>query len=88
MMANENMEEWGASAWIELEAIASVIEAYGKGEIELPEVPAKTIEKLILDWVDKKGDGTQPDTASETAFEALDAIDSTAPTAARPHPRP
>ncbi len=39
MMARENMEEWGTSAWVELETIRSVIEAYGKGMIQLPKVP-------------------------------------------------
>lgn len=42
MMARENLEEWGTSAYIEAETLEATIEAYGKGEIELPEVPAKT----------------------------------------------
>ncbi len=36
MMARENMEEWGTSAWVELETIRATIEAYSKGEIKLP----------------------------------------------------
>lgn len=47
MMARENMEEWGTSAWVELETIRSVIEAYGKGEIELPAVADRTPEKHV-----------------------------------------
>lgn len=42
MMARENMEEWGTSAWVELETIRATIEAYGEGKIELPAVPSKT----------------------------------------------
>jgi hypothetical protein len=39
MMANENMEEWGALGWVELETIRATIEAFAKGLIKLPEVP-------------------------------------------------
>ena len=42
MMARENMEEWGTSAWVELETIRATIDAYGKGLIELPKVPKTT----------------------------------------------
>ena len=49
MMARENMEEWGTSAWVELETIRTTIEAYGKDEISLPPVPAKTNTLIILD---------------------------------------
>ncbi len=42
MMARENLEEWGTSAWVELETIRSTIEAYGKGLIELPKVHPHT----------------------------------------------
>lgn len=35
MMANENMEEWGTSATVELETVAAVVEAYGTGLVEL-----------------------------------------------------
>jgi hypothetical protein len=42
MMARENMEEWGTSAWIELETIRAVIDAYGKDEIRLRPVSSKT----------------------------------------------
>lgn len=47
MMARENMEEWGTSAWVELETIRATIEAYGNGEIGLPPVPAKTPKDSI-----------------------------------------
>jgi ParB/RepB/Spo0J family partition protein len=47
MMARENMEEWGTSAWVELETIRAVIDAYGKGEIALPPVPAKSRTDMI-----------------------------------------
>jgi hypothetical protein len=36
IMAHENMEEWGHSAAIEQETVRAIVEAYGKGEIELP----------------------------------------------------
>lgn len=49
MMARENMEEWGTSAWVELETIRAVIEAYGKGEITLPKVPKDTRKDAIRD---------------------------------------
>lgn len=42
MMANENQEEWGSSASVEIETIRSVIEAYGKGLITLPPIPRNT----------------------------------------------
>jgi hypothetical protein len=47
MMVRENMEEWGASAWVELESIRSTIDAYGKGLITLPAVPEKTPKKHL-----------------------------------------
>ena len=37
MMARENLEEWGTSAYIEAQTVESTIRAYGNGEIELPE---------------------------------------------------
>jgi hypothetical protein len=42
LMARENMEEYGSSAWVELETVKSVVEAYAAGEIELPPLPEKT----------------------------------------------
>jgi ParB-like chromosome segregation protein Spo0J len=47
MMANENLAEYGATGWAELESVLAVIEAYGKGEVNLPPVPEKTNHKLI-----------------------------------------
>jgi hypothetical protein len=47
MMANENMEEWGTSAWVEVETVRATIEAYGRGEIELPKVPRDTRKDQI-----------------------------------------
>jgi hypothetical protein len=41
MMANENMEEWGTSALVELETVQAVVEAFGAGKIKL-EKPGKT----------------------------------------------
>ena len=38
MMASENMEEWGALGWVELETIRATIEAADKGLITLPDV--------------------------------------------------
>jgi hypothetical protein len=35
IMANENMQEWGVSALIDMESVAAVVEAYGAGLIEL-----------------------------------------------------
>ena len=45
--ASENMEEWGSSAWVELETIRSTIEAFARGEIDLPEVPKNTPKNLV-----------------------------------------
>jgi len=42
MMARENMEEWGTSAWVEVETLRATIQAYGKGLIELPKVPERS----------------------------------------------
>ncbi|MCZ6664713.1 MAG: hypothetical protein O7B81_05360 [Gammaproteobacteria bacterium] len=36
IMANENMEEWGANFAVELETIRAVVEAFGAGKIKLP----------------------------------------------------
>lgn len=47
MMARENMEEWGTSAWVELETVRSTIEAAEKGEIVLPRIPARTDPGVI-----------------------------------------
>jgi hypothetical protein len=90
MMARENMEEWGTSAWVELETIRSVIDAYGKGEIELPEVGKRgpRIETSLnsakfytrgsiaqfLGWTKRSGDRLEPNFACETAFRALNMI--------------
>jgi hypothetical protein len=35
IMANENMEEWGASAIIEQETVRAIVQAYAEGKIEL-----------------------------------------------------
>lgn len=35
IMARENMEEWGTSAWIEMETVKAVVEAFGEGKIQL-----------------------------------------------------
>jgi hypothetical protein len=49
MMASENMEEWGASAWVELETVRATIEAYRKGLIELPSIAKKTRRSVVRD---------------------------------------
>lgn len=36
IMANENMEDWGTSAIVEIETIESVVRAFGEGKIRLP----------------------------------------------------
>ena len=46
MMAQENMEEWGSSAFVELQTVAAVVEAYGRGEIEL---------ESVGNWDEEKG---------------------------------
>ena len=47
IMAHENMEEWTHSASIEQETVRAIVEAYGKGEIELPKPNAKTSHNQI-----------------------------------------
>jgi ParB-like nuclease family protein len=41
MMANENMEEWGASAVVEQETIRATVQAFADGKIKLPKVAPK-----------------------------------------------
>lgn len=55
MMARENMEEWGTSAWVELETIRATIKAYAEGKIELPKADARggNVRVLTLDSVSK-----------------------------------
>jgi hypothetical protein len=45
IMANENMEDWGTSAIVEIETIAAVVEAYAEGKITLHK-PAKNSPEL------------------------------------------
>lgn len=45
MMARENLEEWGTSAYIEAQTVESTIRAYGNGEIELPRKLSKDTNK-------------------------------------------
>lgn len=47
MMANENLQEYGTSAWVELETVRATIEAFGKGLIVLPEIAKKTAHNII-----------------------------------------
>ena len=47
MMARENMEEWGTSAWVEVETLRATIEAFGKGLIQLPPVPKDTPKNVL-----------------------------------------
>jgi hypothetical protein len=47
MMANENLEEWGHSALVEIETIEATLEAAGKKEITLPPIPAHTNPNYI-----------------------------------------
>lgn len=46
IMARENMEEWGSSAWVEMETVRAVVEAYGAGQITL----AKPAENNRRNW--------------------------------------
>jgi hypothetical protein len=41
MMARENMEEWGSSAWVEMETVRATIEAAARKEITFPREPSK-----------------------------------------------
>lgn len=41
MMARENLSEWGSSAWVEMETVKAVVEAYAAGDIKLPELSSK-----------------------------------------------
>lgn len=90
MMANENLEEWGHSALVEIETIETTLEAYGNGEIELPALPKDTKLNVIhkvgsrpythtavaefLGWTRKLRDGVKPNLACEMAFAAIDAM--------------
>lgn len=48
MMARENMEEWGTSAWVELETIRATVQAYGEGKLkQFPVLPKDTNKKFI-----------------------------------------
>ena len=38
IMARENMEEWGTSAWVELESVRTCLEAAARGDIKLPPI--------------------------------------------------
>jgi hypothetical protein len=42
IMANENMEEWGNSAWVEMETVSAVIQAYDEGRIVLDQPNPRT----------------------------------------------
>ena len=42
IMAAENMEEWGTSAWVEMETVQAVLQAFDEGRIELAEPSVKT----------------------------------------------
>lgn len=57
MMASENMEKWGSSAWVELETIRSVLEAYGEGKIELPVASKDTRKDQIRHVCQSSGTG-------------------------------
>jgi hypothetical protein len=49
MMADENREEFRSDARVTIETLAAVIEAYGRGEIELEPVPPETHTNSIYD---------------------------------------
>lgn len=36
IMANENMDDWGTNAIVDIETVAAVVKAFGEGKIELP----------------------------------------------------
>jgi hypothetical protein len=47
MMADENLEEWGSSGWVEIETVRATIDAHGRGLISLPRIPDATPKTLI-----------------------------------------
>ena len=47
IMARENMEEWGTSAWVEHETVRAVVEAYAQGLIDLPHPSPSTPKRSI-----------------------------------------
>ncbi len=47
IMARENLEEWGTSASVEQETIRAVVEAYAKGQVQLPKVGSETSRASI-----------------------------------------
>jgi hypothetical protein len=46
-MANEDLAEWGGDGWVEAETIRATIDAYSKGQIELPTVTGDTNVKYV-----------------------------------------
>jgi hypothetical protein len=46
-MGAENLAEWQWTGWVEVETVRATIEAYGKGLIDLPEVPEDTRSDYI-----------------------------------------
>lgn len=65
LMARENLEEWGTNAYIEAQTVESTIRAYAAGEIELPEVDAKT-NKGVIRYADQRS-GLHPYTEKTVA---------------------
>jgi ParB-like chromosome segregation protein Spo0J len=49
MMARENMEEWGTSAWVEVETVRAAIDAYGKDLISIPLDKGKGGNQVLFD---------------------------------------
>jgi hypothetical protein len=47
MMAQENLDEWGGTAWAEVEAVRATLDAAARGEITLPAVPANTPKENV-----------------------------------------
>lgn len=47
MMAQENLDEWATSAFVEAETVQAVIDAYGCGEIKLP-APGKDTNRTLI----------------------------------------
>jgi len=87
-MVAENREEYGASsAYVEMESIQQTINAYGRGEIDLPEVPKDTKKEYVRDVckriytrstvaeaLDMLTDSGQVNYACKTAFAMIDAV--------------
>lgn len=67
IMARENMEEWGTSAWVEQETVRAVVEAYAEGKIALP-LPDPKTDKRWLRYAPSFLLGDAPDARREHPY--------------------